>query len=142
MKDALESAVEDYFLELFRAQPGLKGKNFSVDDSDLAADSKGIVIDAQRGEDLLDGPRGPNGQLRSSVLVTIGFRDTSTRRRERNLTSNAIIDAIKNAGSTPTTAQRKFGRFDIFNERITTDHSHTDNLRIREIKVPVEAGLR
>lgn len=143
MKNSLEIAVESYFLELLRTSPQLKGKHFRHSDESREAETNCIIAEAVQGEDLIGGPKGPTGQLRSSVEVKIDYRSPSSATPKQNdIVIHAIMDRIKTAGASVTSAQKAFGRLDIFTEKITGDRSHTKNLRKRTITVPVEAGLK
>lgn len=140
MKDSLEVAVENYFIELLRASAALKGKTIRNGDSQQDAKANCIIIEATKGEDLLEGPRGPGGELRSNVEAMITYR-TNAGPRENDVTRDGILNAIKAAGSTPTKAQRDFGRLDIFLENMTSERTNSGKIRVHTLKIPLEVGM-
>lgn len=140
--NGLEKTVATYFIDLFSTARELKGKKIVHSDHDGKADADSIIVEAKQGEDLLEGPRGPNKQLRSKVEVTINYRSDSKNVAEKDLVGDAIQKSIREAGSRKTKTQGKAGFYlEIINESITSGKSHTKSMRTQEITIPCEAGL-
>jgi hypothetical protein len=138
-KNSLETACENYFKELLRAHRALKGITLRNSDSAQAAEVNCLVVQAVQGEDLLEGPRGLDGQKRCAVEVMIEYRSTGDPQRN-DIVRSAVPEAIKNAGNVRTKAQKQFGQILILDEDMTSDRDTTKSLRTTTWKVPIEAG--
>lgn len=138
MKNSLEFAVEDYFIQLFASDARLVGKPVKHFDEDEKALTDCIVIEATQGEEQLEGPRG------NAVDVTCTFRSSGGK-----IASDVIIDGMReritSATSGLTEAEELFanpGILQIYPERITGDRSLGKTLRKRSITIPVVAKLK
>lgn len=139
--NALETAVETWFTNLFRTHRALKGKEFRHSDDNSEAEPNVITLEAKQGKDLLEGPKGPNGELRSEVAVTASYRSTAkSTRGENDLVADAIQACIRTANTRAVKAPVGFFLM-ILNEGITGDRDHTKSTRTRTLTIPVEAGL-
>lgn len=136
-KTSLEYALEDYFIELFRTDPRLKGKQIVHSDRDGKAELNGIVVEATTGDLEADGVAGN----RAEVVATWRGGSHSTAARN-DLIALAMIEAVQAANTRVTTAQQKFGYFLILNEEANTERPDTKNSRKRILKIPVIAKLR
>lgn len=141
--ESLETHLESYFIELFQTHSMLKGKQFRHSDSNDQLPPKVITVHAERGEDLLEGPRGPRGEFRSKVEVTVRYQATgATGPKENDAIGAAMNTCIRTASDRQTKTQNMRGFYlMIINEGITAKRNHTDNTRVRELTIPCEAGL-
>jgi hypothetical protein len=140
--NSIEKLCEEYFIQLFRTHSSLKGKEFRRSDSQEVAEPNVITIEAKQGEDLLDGPQGPNGEKRCKVEVTARYRSTTTGPSGNDLVAEGMQTCIRTASTRPTSVQQTPGFWlMILNEDIRGARSHTKSTRQREITIPCEAGL-
>lgn len=140
---SLEFHIESYFIELFKTHSMLKGKQYRHSDSQEEAEPNVITVHAERGEDLLEGSRGPSGECRSKVEVTVRYRATgATDSKENDAVADAMNECIRTARTRQTHTQNLHGFYMlIITEEISSNRDHTKSTHSREITVPCEAGM-
>lgn len=133
----IETAVEDYGLELAATHPSLKGIPMRHKDEKKKSLKTVITFSAKKGADRLDGPGG------SDVTLTVEYRsDTGTP--ERN---SMIADAIDECFSgryiprATTTAQKRFYWLGIEDQNKTSDRPDSRWMRKFSYEIPFIARM-
>lgn len=136
-QNSLESASEQYFIELLRTDDRLKGKNIVHSDRDAAADADAIIVEAVASpQPMVEGPKG------YSVEVTITYRaPLNVTVDQNNITVAAISETISQSGPGKVPSESQFAYLLILDDS-TGNRDNTQNLRRREIKINLIAKLK
>lgn len=137
-KNSWERSIETYFIELFRTDPRLKGRNIVHSDNDAKARANAIVITAVQGEAELEGVAGFRGEVTCEYRGSV--RSTAA---QNDLVALAMQETVLASPSRPTQAQQAFQTpLVLLNEEMSSERPDTKASRRRVLRIPVIAKLR
>ena len=135
-KNSLESACEQYFIDLLRTDDRLKGKTIVHCDRDGDAEADAIIVEAVQGHHRLDGPRGYD------VEVTVTYRaPAKVTVEQNNLVVAAISGTVFGARPLQTSSETQFDYLLLLDDS-SGHRGNTQNLRKRDIKFNLIARLK
>lgn len=140
VKNSLEWASEEFFLQLFRTHPSLKGKNLRHFDEDRQAESNCIVVEAVVGAWQPQQPRPIQGY---AVEVNVRYRSPGGEQaaRRNDLVIAAIDESVAGIRSGQTTVEKDFAVLHFLDD-ITSSRENTKSLRKRERQYNLVARLK